>query len=178
MRKSKRESEARLLRENRRNQAMEMKIHGYDVSTIARYLKVSEGTVRKDLDVKLNEVNSEGKNNAIRHRQLQLVRYERQFRAWYDLATKPQDFYDDEGKQYKGPPDATAAQMILRISERIEKLLGLQVNPPQEIVHPEPVELDINIVKTGAMDQLSDEEKAAAEEAMRKFGEKYGNVDD
>ena len=155
----------------RRNDVWLYRVRGFSVSTIAARLGVSESTINKDLSIAAQEHAVESKEAVDRYRSIQLSRYELQMAAWLPLCIKNRTYKDENGDDQTEPPDYRAADITLRIGERIEKLLGLQVNPPQTVNHPEPIDVNVNVVNTGALGQLQDDDREASIAALSKLPE-------
>ena len=157
--------------ELRRNRTMQLLLDGTSYRKIAAALGVSLGTVQNDIRRRLNEIRTEGEKTTRQYRAEQLARYEQQLRTWspmtryreVEVEVEIPDPHDSTGqrkltvtKKVSMSPDPKAAEIVLRTLERIDLLLGVRIPPPKEIPDPEPVDLNIRLVRTGALDQIED----------------------
>ena len=161
--------------ELRRNQTMQLLLVGTSYRRIAAALGVSLGTVQNDIRRRLNEIRTEGEKTTRQYRALQLERYEAQLLTWAPRSRerKVEEQYEVEEpdptdpagqrtrkvwrtREIRIPPDPKAAEIVLRTLGRIDLLLGIRIPQPDEVVPPDPIDLSIQLMPTGALEQIED----------------------
>ena len=54
------------------------------------------------------------------------------------------------------PPDPKATELVVRTLQAVDLLLGIRIPQPEEVFPPEPIELSIQLIPTGALEQIED----------------------
>ena len=162
--------------ELRRNRTMQLLLDGTSYRKIAAVLGVSLGTVQNDIRRRLEAVRTEGEEIARAYRALQLSRYEALLLTWSPRSRerKVEEQYEDvepdptdpagqrtrkvwRTREIRIPPDPKAAEIVLRTLQRIDLLLGIRIPQPDEVVPPAPIELSIQLIPTGVLEQIEDD---------------------
>ena len=162
--------------ELRRNRTMQLLLDGTSYRKIAAVLGVSLGTVQNDIRRRLEAVRTEGEEIARAYRALQLERYESQLRTWMPRSRerKVEEQYEVEEpdptdpagqrmrkvwrtREIRIPPDPKATELVLRTLQAIDLLLGIRIPQSDEVVPPAPIDLSIQLIPTGVLEQLEDD---------------------
>ena len=162
--------------ELRRNRTMQLLLDGTSYRKIAAMLGVSLGAVQNDIRRRLEAVRTEGEEIARAYRSLQLSRYEALLLTWAPRSRerKVEEQYEVEEpdptdpagqrtrkvwrtREIRIPPDPKAAEIVLRTLQRIDLLLGIRIPQPDEVVPPAPIELSIQLIPTGVLEQIEDD---------------------
>jgi hypothetical protein len=115
MAKGKKSSQSEIERQERRVKVLELRRSGESLRTIATLQAVSPQTVANDLNHALDELKAHIVDGADRLRALELARLDELTRAYWSQAVDSHDL--------------KAANLLVRISERRARLLGLDVQP-------------------------------------------------
>ena len=162
--------------EPRRNRVLQLRMDGASYRQIASVIGGSVGMVQRDLENRLSLVRTEGEEIARAYRALQLSRYEAQLRTWSPRSREREveEQYEDvepdptdpagqrtrkvwRTRRIRIPPDPKATELVVRTLQAVDLLLGIRIPQPDEVVPPDPIELSIQLIPTGVLEQIEDD---------------------
>lgn len=126
---SKRRTKAAL----REEEAIKLRLQGFKYREIANRLNITEGGAYQIVKRVLERTRKEASDAADELKQVETERLEDLLRAWWNSATAPREVVTKEGDVITTGPDPAAANVILRISERLAKLWGLDAPAKQDM---------------------------------------------